>query len=185
MNIGKIDRQVLKMFNVTKVVRRVEVGAKERKYMQDACYKFSEITGQPLKDIQNLTKDATLDQFTFLRTMVNKFNYVKLNSKENRSEHILNIYSMVDKPSALHLNIVRKNSDSFESLEKIFSLARDEEALQFVENLQYGELKNSQNSSKIIIDLLSSKNRDKYIFNPEKYSSYIELHADDCAMTHN
>ena len=178
MNIGKIDKQVLKMLNVGRIVRKTSSGYKDRKYMQETYYKFSAMTGQPLSVIKNLAQFATPDQFTFLKTLVNKFNHVKLNSMEDRSEHLLNVYSMVEKPTALHLNIVRKTKDSFESLEQIFSLAKDKEALQFVENLQYGELKNSDNASRIIIDLLSSKNRDRYIANPERYSSYIELHAD-------
>lgn len=177
MNISKINSQVLKIMNVAKVIRKVEVTPKEYKYMHDACYQFSNITGQPVTKLQEVTKGATLDQFTFLRTMVNKFNNQRLHSIEDNSEHILNIYSMVEKPTAQHLNIVRKSKDSFETLEKIFSLAKNEDALQYVENLQYGELKNSKYASKIIIDLLSSKNLDRYMFNPERYSSYIELHA--------
>jgi len=178
MNIGKIDKQVLKIVNTAKTVRKVELNARDYKHMKEDCYKFSEIMGQPLKRIQTLTEGADLNKYTFLRTMVNKFNYEKLHSAEDRSEHILNIYSMIDEPSALHLNIVRKSRDSFESLEKIFSLAKDEDALQFVEDMQYGELQNSKFRSKLIIDMLNSKNRDRYIANPERYSSYVKLNAD-------
>ena len=185
MNIGKIDKQVLKIINTAKSVRKVELSARDYKHMKEDCCKFGEIIGQPLKRIQTLTEGATLNQYTFLRTMVNKFNYEKLHSIEDSSEHILNIYSMVEKPSAQHLNIVRKSKDSFESLEKIFSLAKDEEALQFVEDLQYGELKDSRHMSKLIIDLLTSKNRDRYIANPEKYSSYIELNSNNADAIKN
>ena len=179
MFIGKIDKQVLKIINKANTVRKVELSARDYKHMKEDCKKFGEIMGQPLKRLQILTEGATLNQYTFLKTMVNKFNYEKLHSVEDRSEHILNIYSMVNNPSALHLNIVRKSRDSFQSLEKIFSLAKDEEALQLVEDMQYGELKNSKHSSKLIIDLLTSKNRDRYIANPERYSSYIELNANN------
>ena len=179
MNIAKIDRQVLKMLDAARTVRKVELGPKEYKFMKEACYRFSEVTGRPLSEVQNLTRGATIDQFTFLRTMVNKFNYKKLHSIQDRSDHIFNIYSMVEKPSAQHLNIVRKTNDSFESIEKIFSLAKDEESLEFVENLQYNEFKDADNASKLIIDLLSSKNRDRYIANTERYSSYLKLNANN------
>ena len=179
MNIAKIDKQVLKIMDVAKTFRKVELGPKEYKYMKEACYKFSDVTGKSLTEVQNLTKGATLDQFTFLKTMVNKFNYKKLHSIEDRSEHIFNIYAMVEKPSAQHLNIVRKTNDSFESIEKIFSLAKDKESLEYVENLQYNELKDSKNASKLIIDLLSSKNKDRYMANSERYSSYLKLNANN------
>ena len=179
MNISRIDRKVLKIISTAKTIKVVTTGAKERKFMNDSYYRFSEVMGQPLSTIQNLTKDATMDQFTFLKTMVNKFNYEKVNSIKDSSDHILNIYSMVEKPTVQHLNIVRKTKDSFESVEKIFSLAKDDKTLRYVEDLQYGELKNSKNPSKIIIDLLNSKNLDKYMFRPERYSSYIELHANE------
>ena len=179
MNIGKIDKQVLKIIDTARTIRKVEPQAKEYKYMKEACYKFSEITGFPLTEVQNLTRGATLDQFTFLRTMINKFNYKKLHSIQDQSDHIFNIYSMVEKPTATHLNIVRKNNDSFESLEKIFALAKDADALQYVENLQYDELKYSNNASKIIVDLLTSKNKDRFIANPERYSSYLKLNANN------
>ena len=132
MNIPKIDRQVLKLMNGSKVIRKVELGAKEYKFMKEACYRFSDVMGRPLSEVQDLTRGATVDQFTFLKTMVNKFNYKKLHSIQDQSDHIFNIYSMVEKPSAQHLNIVRKTNDSFESLEKIFSLAKDKESLEFV-----------------------------------------------------
>lgn len=179
MNIGKIDKQVLKIIDTARTIRRVEPGAKEYKYMQEACYKFSDIIDCPVSELQTLTKGATIDQFTFLRTMVNKFNHKKLHSVKEPSNHIFNIYSMVEKPSATHLNIVRKTNDSFEAIEKIFALAKDKETLQYVEDLQYNELKDSHNASKIIVDLLSSKNKDRFVANPERYSSYLKLNADN------
>lgn len=179
MNIGKIDRQVLKLYNAAKVIRKVQISSREQKYMQNTCSNLSQFSGIPLSNIQKLTKGATYDQFTLLRTLINKFNYDKFNSFEERANRIFNIYSEVKKPSVLHLNIIRKSKEPFESLENVFSLAKDEESLQFVENLQYGELKNSKNPLKIIADLLNSKNRDRYISKTERYSSYIELHANN------
>ena len=179
MQIGKIDKQVLNLINGSKIIRKVNLGPKEYKYMNEACYKLSEIMGMPTDKLQQITKGADVNKFTFLKTMVNKFNYQKSHDVADNSEHILNIYSMVEKPTATHLNIVRKSKDSFEELEKIFSLAKDKETLQFVEDLQYGELKNSSKASKIVVNLLNSKNLDRFIANSDRYSSYIELHADD------
>lgn len=179
MRINKLDNQVLKLLNGgSKVIRKVNLGPKEYKQMHNACYKLGDILGQSASRLQEITKGADASRYTFLNTMANKFNHQKFHNVQDDSEHILNIYSMVEKPTALHLNIVRKSKDSFESLEKIFSLAKDKETLQYIEDLQYGELKNSKYASKIIIDILNSKNKDKYIFSPERYSSYLELHAD-------
>ena len=179
MNIGKIDRQVLKIMNAARTVRKVSLGERESKLKQETCYRISGITGVPLSEIQELTINANPDNLTFLKALSNKFHYNRAHSIKEPPEHLLNIYSIVDKPTAQHLNILRKNNDSFEALEKIFTLAKDKEALQFVEDLQYNELKNSSYASKIIIDLLSSKNADRYIANTEKYSSYLELNADN------
>lgn len=86
---------------------------------------------------------------------------------------------MVQKPTQSHFNIVARTKDSFESLEKIFSLATDEKSLEFVENLQYDVLRNNKNSSKVIIDLLSSKNSEKYIDKLGSYTSYLKLHGEE------
>lgn len=185
MNIARIDKQVLKMMNKARVVRKVDLGQREYKFAQEMRNRISGLTGLPLSEIKNLTERAGYDNFTFLKTLSNKFNFNRAHSIKDNPEHLLNIYSMVDKPTALHLNIVRKSSDSFESLEKIFSLAKDEKALQFVEDLQYKELKNSKISSKIIVDLLSSKNADRYIYNTERYSSYLELNAENLDAVKN
>ena len=179
MNIGKIDKQVLKIINVAKTVRKVSLGDRESKLKQEACYKISGITGLPLSEIQQLTVNASFDNITFLKALSNKFHYNVAHSMKEQPEHLLNIYSKVEKPTAQHLNILRKTNDSFESLEKIFSLAKDKEALQFVEDLQYNELRHSNFASKIIVDLLSSRNADRYIANTERYSSYLELNADN------
>lgn len=179
MNIGKIDKQVLKIMNVAKTVRKVSLGDRESKFKQEACYRISGLTGVPLSEIQKMTVNAGIDNLTFLKALSNKFHYNRAHSIKEQAEHVLNIYSIVEKPTAQHLNILRKTNDSFESLEKIFSLAKNKETLQFIEDLQYNELKHSNIASKIIIDLLSSKNADRYIANTERYSSYLELNSDN------
>ena len=179
MNIGRIDKQILKIMNASKTVRKISLGDRESKFRQEACYRISGITGVPLSEIQELTVNASFDNLTFLKALSNKFHYNRAHSIKEQPEHLLNIYSIVEKPTAQHLNILRKTNDSFESLEKIFSLAKNKEALLFVEDLQYNELKHSNYASKIIIDLLSSKNADRYIANTERYSSYLELNADN------
>lgn len=179
MRINKIDNKVLNLLNGYKVIRKVNLGPKEYKKMHDACYKLGELIGQPASRLQEMTKGADVNRFTFLKTMVNKFNYQNFHNVQDNSEHILNIYSMVEKPTALHLNIVRKSKNTFNELEKIFSMAKDKETLQYVEDLQYGELADSKIPSKIILDILNSKNRLRYVEKPENYSSYLRLHANN------
>ena len=179
MQINKIDNNNFNGIGAKRLIQNNYAKEKQYKYMQEACSKFGGMIGQSPARLMELTRDASTKQFTFLKAMVNKYNYKNFDNVKENSEHILNIYSMVEKPSALHVNIVNKFEDSFESLEKIFSLAKDEKTLEYVENLQYGTLKDTNNPSKIIVDLLSSKNREKYISKPESYASYLKLHSDD------
>jgi len=153
--------------------------SKQYKYMQEACYKLGGMIGQPTSRLAKMTENADVKQFNFLRTMANKYHKQNFYGIKEDSDHILNIYSMVDKPLPAHMNIVSRSTDSFESLEKIFSLARDEKSLEFVENMQHDILKDSSNPSKLIIDMLSSKNRIMYINKPQNYTSYLKLHADN------
>ena len=152
---------------------------REAKYMQEACNKLSGLLGEPTFTIVELTKNSDMKRFSFLQKMVNKYNFQNKDNITSNPESVLNIYSMVEKPTPMHFSIVSKTKDSFESIEKIFSLANDEKTLEFVQDVQYGALKDSDFTSKIIIDMLSSKNRDKYINNAKNYTSYLKLHADN------
>ena len=152
---------------------------RETKYMQEACNKLSVILREPTCTIVELTKNSDMKRFSFLQKMVNKYNFQNKDNIARNPESVLNIYSMVEKPTPMHFSIVSKTKDSFESIEKIFSLANDEKTLEFVQDVQYGVLKDSDYTSKIIIDMLSSKNRNKYINNAKDYASYLKLHADN------
>lgn len=173
MIINKVNNQNIKALNTSKFVIQNSGKIRQNKYIQEACNKIAEKLSTPVSNVSYITREADVNKFNFLKTMANRLN------QQWESEHILNIYSIVEKPSIQHINIVRKSRDSFESLEKIFSLAKDEKTLEYVENLQYGELKDSQNASAIIIDLLNSKNREKYINKPSNYASYLKLNSND------
>lgn len=183
MQINNISNLNIKGLSINKLINPNRM--KQYKYMQEACYKMGGMAGLSSSELIDLTKNADVNQFDFLRTMVNKFHKQNFRTMEDDSQHILNIYSIVNKPSALHFDIVKRTKDSFGSLEKIFSLAQDEKSLEFVQNLQYDILKNKQNQSKIIIDLLSSNYRELYINKPERYSSYLKLHADEKDVVKN
>ena len=152
---------------------------RETKYMLETCNKLSGLLGEPTSTIVELTKNSDMKRFSFLQKMVNKYNFQNKDNITSNPESVLNIYSMVEKPTPMHFSIVSKTKDSFESIEKIFSLANDEKTLEFVQDVQYGALKDSDFTSKIIIDMLSSKNRDEYINNAKNYTSYLKLHADN------
>ena len=152
---------------------------RNNKFIQESCVKLSSLMDQPTAKVLELTKDSDMNRFAFLQKMVNKYNFDNKKNIRHNSENILNIYSMVKNPTPMHFNIVEKTKDSFESVEKMFNLAKDNESLEFIQNMQYDVLKDKQNSSQIIIDLLSSKNRDKYVNNTKDYKSFIKLHADN------
>ena len=180
MQINKINNQNFKGLNLGRVLQENAPKAKQYKFIKEDCYKLSAVLDMPASKLVELTEGADLKQFTFLKSMVNKFNKQRFHSmKKDDPEHILNIYSIVEKPTAMHINIVSKSNDSFEFLEKIFSLAKDEKSLDFVQNLQHDVLKDVKNPTKIIADLLNSKNKDKFITKPDNYSSYLKLNAED------
>ena len=181
MQINKLSNSNQSFFGkpLSSFLLKNKNNSKQYKYMQEACYKLGDMLGQPASRLTKITKNANIEQFNFLRTMANKYHKQNFYGIKEDSDHILNIYSMVEKPLPAHMNIVYRNTDSFESLEKIFSLARDERSLEFVESLQHDILKDSSCPSKIIIDLLSSKNRIMYINKPQNYTSYLKLHADN------
>ena len=153
--------------------------SKQEKLIRESCYKLSNLIGQPTSTLLELTKDSDMRRFSFLQKMVNKFNFYNQNKIGDNSDHILNIYSMVKDPTPMHFNIVAKTKDSFESIERMFTLAKDNESLEFIQNIQYDVLKEKTNTSKIIIDLLSSKNRNKYISSLKDFSSYLKLNAEN------
>ena len=177
MQINNINGQNIKGLHINNLINRQPL--KQSKYVQETCYKMCELTGISSEQILDLTKNANIDKFNFLKTLAYKFHKQNFYKIEDDSQHILNIYNIVDTPSALHFDIVKRNKDSFDKIEKIFSLAQDEKSLEFVQLLQYDILKNKENPSKTIIDLLSSKNRQLFIEKPEKYSSYLKLYADE------
>ena len=151
--------------------------AKQNRYIMESCLKLGERLQMPTSRLLNLTKDSDMKRFSLLKDMVNKTVSMDSQTIEENAEHIINIFKMVKKPAPAHYTIISKTKDSFESIEKIFSLAKDEKSLEFVETLQYDILKNNKNSSKVIIDLLSSKNSAKYIKKIGSYASYLKLHA--------
>ena len=184
MQVNKIGNNVFKGISVSRILHHANK-PKPFKHMNEACFQLSNIIGQPASKLQEITQGADFSKYSFLRTMANKFSYQKFHNIEEDSQHILNIYSMVENPSVLHVNIVKKSRGSFEFLEKIFSNAKDEKTLQYVEDLQYGALRDANQPSKIIADLLSSKNSALYINKPESYSSYLKLHADNPDVVSN
>jgi len=150
---------------------------KEQKYMKLACNKISNQIGIAESTLLELTQNVDSSRFKFLERMASKFKIQNARKVTDAPEHVLNIYSMIENPIPEHFNILERAKGSFEKIEKIFSLAKDEKSLGFVQNIQYDVLRNTDDSSKIIIDLLNSKNKDKYIENLKAISSYLKLNA--------
>ena len=165
--------------NIKKIMPKNAINNKDKKYIQLASNRVSHQLGQLESDILTLTSKSDINRFNFLEKMATKFNNRKVRSLEQNADNVMNIYSMVEEPLSQHFSILSRTQDSFKTLEKIFSLAKDEKSLDFVQELQRNILKDSSNQSQIIIDLLSSKNKDLYINNIKNYSSYLKLHAND------
>ena len=185
MQVNKINSQSIKGINLARFMQSSVHKTKKYKYMKDSCSKFGEILGQSTAKLVSITEGADIKQFNFLKTMVNKFNKQKYHNIMDDSEYVLKIYSIVEKPNLAHINIVSHSNDSFEFLEKIFLFARDEKSLEFVQNMQHDILRDAKNPSKIIADLLASKNKDKFVNKPERYASYLKLHANDEKVVSN
>ena len=185
MQVNKINLQNVQGIRPANFIKLYSNKEKQYKYMQDACYRMSSNIGVTTETLLNLTKDADAMQFKFLQTMANRFNHHNFVKNENDSQHILNIFSNVKKPTSMHINIVSKSNNSFENLEKIFSSATDDKSLEFVQDMQQEVLKEAKNPLKIISDLLTSKNRELFIKKPQNYESYLKLHVYDENLVKN
>jgi len=179
MQINNISNQNFYGINIRPSIILNKSKTRDEKYMKLICGKVSTQTGISESELLSHTAGADRTKLDFLRKLASKFKIRNARTIKDNPEHILNIYSLVSNPSPKHFNILSQSADSFEALEKIFSLADNKESLEFVEKLQYDVLDKSENKSKTIINLLSSKNRDRYIGNLRSISSYLKLNAAD------
>jgi hypothetical protein len=152
---------------------------KNEKYMQEGYYKISAAMSRPVSYIVDLTKDADMQRFMFLESMKKHLIRPVQNMSGLESEYAAKIYSKVTEPLAQHFSVVKRTNDSLETVSKIFDLAHDEKSLDFVQSVQYEVLDGSADSAKLIIDMLSSKNRADYIENLDRYVSYLKLNSKD------
>ena len=153
--------------------------SQEEKYMQEGYYKISAAMSRPVSYIVDLTKDADLQRFMFLESMKKHLIRPVQNMSGLESEYAAKIYSKVTEPLAQHFSVVKRTNDSLETVSKIFDLAHDEKSLDFVQSVQYEVLDGSADSAKLIIDMLSSKNKADYIENLDRYVSYLKLNSKD------
>lgn len=149
-------------------------------YIREACSYMSNLIGQPAEKIIQLTEGANKNRFAFFTDMATQYkirNHNLANNLKDDSEHLLQIYKMVENPTPAHFNIIDRTQGSFRNAEEMFKLANDERSLGFIQTMQHEVLDGKTSSSKTIIDMLSSKNREAYIEHPENYTSYLKLHS--------
>ncbi len=149
-------------------------------YVQEACQYMSNLIGQPASVITNLLKGANKNRFSFFTNMATQYkikNHNLANGLMDDSEHIINIYKMVEKPTNAHFDIVSRTQGSFKNAEDMFRLATDDKSLDFIQTMQRNVLNGKPTSSKTIIEMLSSPNRAVYVEHPEDYASYLKLNA--------
>lgn len=138
------------------------------------------IIGQPTSAVEKIIIGANQLRLKFLKDLAKKYNIRNHNlpySQKEDSTPLLDIYEHIEYPEPAHFDILRKSKEGFENIKQIFTMAEDTKSLDFVLNLQRNILKESSNPSRIIIDLLESKNKQDYINNLTEFESYLRLNA--------
>ena len=151
-------------------------------YVHEACSYMSNLVGQPAETVISLLKDANKKRFLFFNEMATQYkvkNHNLANGLKDDSEHIINIYNMINNPTPVHSDIILRTQGSFRNVEEMFALARDEKSLDFIQTMQRNILDGKPSSSRTIIGMLSSPNRAEYIEHPENYASYLKLNAEN------
>ena len=145
--------------------------------IHDACERYGNIIGVRTSELLELTKDANETRMQFLKSLVTNYNARNFTRAGNLKEDpngLIETFKTVENPEIAHFGIVKNTDAPLELLPKLFSLATDKKSLEFVQKMQHDVLGGDKEAIKIITDLLSSKNKQEYIKNPEKYVSYLK-----------
>ena len=145
--------------------------------IHDACERYGNIIGVRTSELLELTKDANETRMQFLKSLVTNYNARNFTRAGNLKEDpngLIETFKTVENPEIAHFGIVKNTDAPLELLPKLFSLATDKKSLEFVQTMQHDVLGGDKEAIKIITDLLSSKNKQEYIKNSEKYVSYLK-----------
>ena len=142
------------------------------------------VLSQNIDDVVKLTKFASPNRLSFWEMLAEHYNtnnFYRTTDKKENSELANIIYAKVKRPNKLHRYIVSNFSESFENINKIFTCTKNnKKSLEFVkkvnEDIFGGE---KEKNKELIIQLLESPHKNKYIKNYNDIKSYLILNKDN------
>ncbi len=158
-----------------------------RKRFATAGVCVSHYLGEPKSQVEQFLYGFNPPSIQLFKSLAKKYNLRNAElplAKREGKEDLFGIVELVKRITPNHFNIIQRTKDGFDSIKKIFSLAQDNESLDFVSKLQQDVLYDQPNQSNIIIGILNSKHKSLFMDNIEQFKSYFKLNSNDTkAMT--
>lgn len=158
------------------------ISPRKQEALRDECRRFGNIIGVQTSDLIELTQNATDTRFQFLKSLVAKYNARNFSRGQNLKESpesLIESFKAVKEPHIVHFNIINRSDAPFSVIEPLLKAANDKESLEFVQKMQHEVLGSSKNSFKLMTDMLTSPNKEKYIKNSSNYASYLKVNANN------
>ena len=120
------------------------------------------------------------EELSFLSMLAEKYlsKYFYASEKEN-PDFVLNIFNAIKKPLDDHFAIIDYERESFEKIDKIFSLAKSKKELKFVRMIYEKIFSRNNSSNNMIVDMLKSPHKKDFVANLDDYLSYLKLNIKD------
>ena len=158
--------------------------------IMDRHTEVASMLSKNVEEIVDLAKGASGRKLHLLDLLVEKLNYHKYVQKANNeqikkdSNMVVDIFKKTKKPTNNHFYIISKGNNSFEDLNHIFDLAKNKSSRLSLVRKVNQDIINPNSISKngrpeLAIELLESKNVDKYAKNYSDYQPYLILHKHD------
>ena len=153
----------------------------QKKYIQQ---KAATILNQNLKDIADMSKNASGKRMYFLDSLIekyNQFNFYRKPEEIEDSRTINTIFQNVKKPKQIHYDLAERFASSFSDLAKIFVESKgDSKTLQFIKRLNDEVLDSQNNSSKTLASkLLESSFKKEYVKKYSDIKPFLMLNKDN------
>ena len=153
----------------------------QKKYIQQ---KAATILNQNLKDIADMSKNASGKRMYFLDSLIekyNQFNFYRKPEEIEDSRTINTIFQNVKKPKQIHYDLAERFASSFSDLAKIFVESKgDSKTLQFIKRLNDEVLDSQNNSSKTLAcKLLESPFKKEYVKKYSDIKPFLILNKDN------
>ena len=153
----------------------------QKKYIQQ---KAATILNQNLKDIADMSKNASGKRMYFLDLLIekyNQFNFYRKPEEIEDSRTINTIFQNVKKTKQIHYDLAERFASSFSDLAKIFVESKgDSKTLQFIKRLNDEVLDSQNNSSKTLAcKLLESPFKKEYVKKYSDIKPFLILNKDN------